>query len=252
MSKKENTVNAANTAIKTVINITLGTKGGVGKSTLAINLADFFVSLNIPHKLVDMDDENATLSRFYPEAERRNPRRLTEKDSLVTEFAESGKYALVLADLRAGSGDEMLEWFRDVPFDYLKEQGIVFTAYGLVTSDPDSVSTLLHWARTIGHSVRYIVVKNQKDGPDFPALDKTVEGEKFLQEFQPGIVTIRSIPPDIMSKLNARNLTFAKALTHPETIKAVNDSMMRGRLARWQKELFEQFNAHKDLILGVE
>jgi len=238
-------------ASETILHVILGTKGGVGKSTYAVHLADWFASLEIPHKLLDMDDENATLARFFPAAERRNSRKLTEKDSLVTEFAESGQYALVLADLRAGSGDEMLDWFKDVPFDYLAEKGIKFVCHGSVTSDPDSVSTLINWANAIGDAVKYVVVKNYKDGNEIPALDRTEEGEEFLRQFTPAIIQLQAVPTAIMSLLNARNLSFGNALNTTEQIRGVNDSMMRGRLARWQKEIFAQFAAHTDLLLGV-
>ena len=43
-------------------------KGGVGKSTFAINFVQFYKDHGLPHAAVDTDNENSTLKRFHPDA----------------------------------------------------------------------------------------------------------------------------------------------------------------------------------------
>ncbi len=226
----------------------LGTKGGVSKTTNACNLTNWGYSLGITPKLVDMDSSNWSYHRFFPEAQKIDVRKFREIDGLV-ELAESGKHPLIIADQRAGSDSEMFEWFKDVPFDELAEEGIRFTGVGCVTSDPDSVKILLHWVEELGDKIDYLLIKNEKDGKEFVALDRSTQGIEFLKKYKPQIVTVPKISDSIMGELNARSLTMQHALDLAETIQGVNDRMMRGRYKRYQKELFDQFNNSMEILL---
>ena len=107
----------------------LGTKGGVGKSTAAVHLLDWFNARNLPVASFDLDDENSTLHRFVPSSQCLNTRDREQADMLIVkaeELALTREHAAIVIDLRAGSGDDMLTWFSEVPFDYLAENGIEF------------------------------------------------------------------------------------------------------------------------------
>ena len=67
---------------------------------------------------MDLDDENHTLARFFPEALQINLHQEFAQD-VVIEKALSGEHPFIVADLKAGTGHDILKWFLDLPFDQL-------------------------------------------------------------------------------------------------------------------------------------
>jgi len=102
-----------------------------------------------------MDDENRTLSRFFPESIQVEIKKKSSHDVLV-ESALNGR-SLILADLKAGTGREVLDWWLDVPFDDLVSLQIRFACVASITSSPDSVQSFLNWVAALKDRVTYIV-----------------------------------------------------------------------------------------------
>ena len=53
---------------------------------------------------------------------------------------------IIVADLKAGTGYEVLRWFLELPFADLKQRRIEFPCVGSITSPPGSVQSVLNWA----------------------------------------------------------------------------------------------------------
>lgn len=120
--------------------LSMGGKGGVGKTSLMVSLAEWFDANKIPVKLLDLDTENkarGSLAHFFdgnvPKLNIHTPAGL---DAFV-DALEDGP-AVILADMGAGAGQVTYEWFEKMYPD-VSEEGIVFTAIGVITSDPASV-----------------------------------------------------------------------------------------------------------------
>jgi cellulose biosynthesis protein BcsQ len=94
---------------------TVGAKGGSGKSTAARFIVTYLREHGIDPLLMELDDENPTLFRFFPEALCVPITRKSSHDVLI-EKALDGEHTIILADLKAGTGLEVLDWFEDVPF----------------------------------------------------------------------------------------------------------------------------------------
>ena len=130
---------------------TAGAKGGSGKTTAAKFLITYLREHGESPLLMDLDDENHTLARFFPEALQINLHQEFAQD-VVIEKALSGEHEFIVADLKAGTGHEVLKWFLDLPFDQLKERGVRLVCLGSVTSAPDSVQSFLNWAAALSSS----------------------------------------------------------------------------------------------------
>ena len=142
---------------------TAGAKGGSGKSTAARFVITYLREHGEDPLLLDLDDENKTLSRFFPEAIRVEIKKSSSHDILVEKVLGSD-HSLVLADLKAGTGRDVLNWFSDLPFDELHSLGVRFVCIGSITSSPDSVQSFLNWAAALSHHVDHVVFRNLKDG----------------------------------------------------------------------------------------
>src|SRR4030095_12390793 len=100
--------------------------------------------------------ENHTLSRFFPEAVQIGIQPEFAHDVLIEE-AVSQEHRIIVADLKAGTGHEVLKWFLELPFGELNDRGVEFVCAGSITSAPDSVQSFLNWAGSLRDHVRYLV-----------------------------------------------------------------------------------------------
>ena len=186
------------------------------------------------------------------------PSRIKSNDVII-DTAEKGEHPLIIVDLKAGVGNAMLNWVADVPFDELKELGISITLIGVVTSSPDSVSSLLRWVNFLGKRVKYIVVKNLKDSDAWeqkpeevllPEYDKTKQALEFRKLYKPAEIVMPALDPEYQGELERLNLTIRDVLAkHPNTPPALNGLIVRSKLRNYQARLYEAFAAHKDLLL---
>ena len=232
---------------------TSGAKGGTGKS-LAVRFLTTYLREN-DHKpvLLDMDDENRTLSRFFPEAQRIEIKKSSSNDVLVEKVTAGTK--LIIADLKAGTGKDTLKWWLDVPFDELPN--VNFICLASITSSPDSVQSFLNWANELQGKVSYVVIKNQKDGNIFPDYEKSNQSGDFREKYMPIEIVIPRLDDEYMTELERLNLTISEVLeangatmtvpTAPgKKSKPIGDIlcrlMVRARLRRFQNDIYQQFD----------
>jgi hypothetical protein len=114
---------------------TAGAKGGSGKTTAARFLITYLRDRGRRPLILDLDDENHTLSRFFPEAVQIGIQREFAHDILI-EKAIFPEHDIILADLKAGTGHEVLRWFLELPFGELTEGGVEFVCVGSVKRAP--------------------------------------------------------------------------------------------------------------------
>ena len=161
MSEKKERVSSGVPAPRKRVVFTQGGKGGVGKTGFMIHLAEWFVANQIPFTLLDLDTENksrGSLKHYFNGLARKiNIHTEAGLDMFIDCLSEGAP--VVLADMGAGSGQVALNWFETMYPD-LAEEGILFTAIGVVTSDPASVESVLSGAARLQSRVKYVIVEN--------------------------------------------------------------------------------------------
>ena len=190
-----------------------GGKGGVGKTTVATAIADYYAARDIAATLFDCDTENkqrGSLSHFFPAATKLDIR--TERG--LDRFADTmltAETPVALADLAASSGRDTFEWI-DTMFDGLAAEGFRFTAVATITSAASSVETLFTWSAALRGRVHYLVVKNRVAGDDFGYFDDTEAGRAFMATAQPAVIDLRARAREIQTELDNRGLTPAQMM----------------------------------------
>ena len=75
-----------------------------------------------------------------------------------------------------------------------KDNGVAFTAIGIVTPDPASVSSVLAWASFLQDRVNYLIMKNSISNPsDFSYWDNDTEAEGFRRAFRPQVISMEYV-----------------------------------------------------------
>ena len=225
---------------------TVGAKGGTGKSTAVRFLIPYLREKGFNPLLLDMDDENHTMSRFFPEAEQIEIKKMSSNDVLIEKVIEDGA-ELIVADLKAGTGRDTLQWWMDIPFNELPD--VKFVCIAAITSSPDSVQSVLNWTTELKDKVSYVVFKNCKDGDVFPDYDKSGQAIRFRVDYKPIEILIPRLDEEYMTELERLNLTVAEVLDadgHPHINgknigETLSRFMVRARLRRFQRNVYEQF-----------
>lgn len=132
--------------------LSMGGKGGVGKTSIMTGLAEWFDANQIPVQLLDLDTENkarGSLTHFFggrvPKINIHTPAGL---DAFVDRLSDG--VPVILADMGAGAGQITYEWF-DRMYPDVAESGIVFTGIGVVTAVRQTLRACLpgqHASRT--------------------------------------------------------------------------------------------------------
>jgi len=235
---------------------TAGAKGGSGKTTAARFLITYLQDRGHTPLILDLDDENHTLSRFFPDAVQIGIQPEFAHDVLI-EKAISRDHAIIVADLKAGTGHEVLKWFLELPFADLKQRGVEFLCVGSITSAPDSVQSFLNWAASLDDHVRYLVFRNLKDGEQLFDYDQTRQAGEFRTRFNPAHVTLPKLSPLYQTELEIRRLTISRVLAWSDGVSCNDNSigpilsplLARARLRTFQNNIYAQLDQAAELIL---
>lgn len=232
----------------TSVLFSVGAKGGVGKSTVLRHVAEWTISLGLPPLLIDADDENRSLTRFFPTAspvEVSKPRVL---DALVHRLLEE-RPRVAIIDLKAGVREEMARWFADIPFEDLAQEEIKFTAIAVLTNNIDSHMSVLNWVNLLGPRVRWLVVRNHVYGNFENHLDKTVQGREFYSALKPVTIDLEQWDGDYQAALERSSLLVTPLLegkTHDPLLSAF---LHVRKLRTLQAKMFSQLSTHQNYLL---
>lgn len=231
--------------------LSMGGKGGVGKTSLMANLAEWFDSNQIPAKLLDLDTENkarGSLAHFFAgNAPKLNIHTPAGLDGFV-DALEDGP-AVILADMGAGAGQVTYDWFDKMHPD-VAEAGIVFTAIGLITSDPASVESVLAWASRLQHRVAYLIVENSlAEHIDLTYWRESEQGEQFRQVFHPAVIRMDYRVPDLENATRNYGVTLGRVASRATSVPELRRASSVMRAQSYRRRIFAEFDRVKELLL---
>ena len=230
---------------------TQGGKGGVGKTGFMIQLAEWFLANDIPFTLLDLDTENksrGSLKHYFDGLARKiNIHTEAGLDMFIDCLAEGAP--VVLADMGAGSGQVALSWF-EAMYPDLAEQGILFTAIGVVTSDPASVESVLSWAARLQNRVEYVIVENATSPQaDFSYWRDSDQSTRFREAFQPAVLSMEYRLADLENASRQHGATLAQIAQRKTNATELQRASFIIRAQSYRRRLFQEFEKAKEFFL---
>ena len=250
LSSESQEKNASGISEKRVI-LSMGGKGGVGKTSIMTGLAEWFDSNQIPVKLLDLDTENkarGSLTHFFrnrvPKINIHTPAGL---DAFVDHLSDGAP--VILADMGAGSGQITYEWFETMYPD-VSESGIAFTAIGIVTADPASVESVLAWAAHLQEKVTYLIVENSiSDKMDFIYWNESEQARHFREVFQPAVIHMDYRLQELENASRNHGLTLGDIAARSAKAPELQRASLVMRAQSYRRRIFAEFDKVKDLLL---
>jgi len=231
--------------------LTMGGKGGVGKTSFMLVLAEWFETHQIPVTLLDLDTENksrGSLKHYFDGAVTKvNIHTAAGLDAFVDHLAEGDP--IILADMGASSGQVTHEWF-DSMFEDVTATGVAFTAIGIVTPDPASVESILSWAARLQDRVNYVVVENATTHQaDFSYWRASEQAQQFRAVFQPVILAMEFRLPELENPARQHGVTLGQIVERRLKVPELQRASLVIRAQSYRRRLFEEIEKAKGLLL---
>ena len=222
-------------------------KGNMGKSIEAVARACWLNQRGIQWQGFDLDGDNQTLSRLFPELAKLVPLngQAEDLDELIRILRQAAAAPVTLVDPRAHLDGQLMKALRATHFfDIANAQGIGITVMVFPLDDLDVMTNLDSVCQFCGSEVDYVIVRNPARAPKTRMFDGS-ELEKELLSHQAGSVTIPILSEFVklrLAKLEAeqqRGIPFNEAIGNDEL---GLDIMARGVLQDWFGTLFAQYD----------
>jgi hypothetical protein len=220
-------------------------KGGIGKSFVATLLYDFLVERAVQLKAFDLDHANSTFQRYVPEAEfidtDVDADKLAVLDQLVIALNE---HDVVLADNRAAGGAKVQQYLEENRLTALQgEIGFTLVFVVIAVDDKDAVSQIADLLDLYGETVRWLVVRNLRDGAD-PSVFMASKTRQRLLALGAVEITVPGLAEVTRNRLQLANLTVGRGRAAPEL-----HILDRSRCVRFHERMAEEFANAAALIL---
>jgi hypothetical protein len=156
-------------------------KGGVGKTTVARTLLDYFVAHQIPTRAFDTEAPRGTLKRFHPDLTEVVDMMLVADQMKIFDTLNSSDAAVTMIDVRAGLMSPTLKALRDIGFIEAAKKGqITFAVFHILGPSIASLDEINETAAYLGDA-RYFMVKNFINNTHFFEWDETTHSSYFKQ-----------------------------------------------------------------------
>ncbi len=154
-------------------------KGGVGKTTVARTLLDYFTAHQIPTRAFDTETPRGTLKRFHPELTDVVDITFVPDQMKIFDTLNASEAAVTLIDVRAGLMSPTLKALRDIGFIEAAKKGqITFAVFHILGPTIASLDEIAETAAYLGDA-KYLMVKNFINSTHFFEWDEATHSSYF-------------------------------------------------------------------------
>lgn len=190
--------------------VTHGEKGGVGKTTVARVLADYFNSRDVPFKAFDAEGEKGQLKRFH--GSQTHPINVADAASVapvLDYLMEANGKRLALVDLGARSGSDLKAWlYRGGALEEADASRLGITVAYVLGGAIDSVGHLKDCYTELGKKTNYVLIKNLGVANKFEVYDGSKTRDEILK-IGGREITIPALDPAVYQSVDRASVSFA-------------------------------------------
>jgi hypothetical protein len=220
-----------------------GEKGGVGKSTFARTLAEFYTERFVPWHGYDCDSSQGPLFRCYKDrVSTVSLHEVQSIDSILSGLTRP--YERLLVDLGARSAELVQRWIRDVDLLALQDE-LPFTLTVALVIGPlhDSIEVVCQTVEHLKERAQYLVVKNHFFGQEsFSAYDRS-RAPGLLKRHRSLEIAFPALAAPAFLKVDSENLPWRAA-----TLEERLDLGTRQRVKTFLRAAFEEFEKASEFL----
>lgn len=218
-----------------------GDKGGVGKTTVARLLVEYFDEMKKPARAFDTEFPKGSLVRFHPKTTRLVDITTVKSQIEVFDSLQASDAPHVL-DLRAGTFSSVLKTFEDISIlEQMREGLLQLYFFHVIGGNYEALGEVSDAMAQLPID-RHIVVKSHATDPDFVFWHESEIRGQFLKAGGTEIAIPR-LDELVYETVDSNSVTFRSFVANKAADgRPANFSLvLRGYCRKWLAEIFQEF-----------
>lgn len=227
-------------------------KGGVGKTTVARALLDYFARKNVLTRAFDTENPRGSLHRFYPSQTEVIDLNNVAHQMKVLDTMETANVPVTVVDLKAGNLSYSLDLFERIGVLEAARNGAftlgLFHVVGPSIASLDEIGELSHYLQ----GVEYVLTRNAINETNFFEWDENTYRKYFSQIAKTQEINVPKLNEMAYEQVDVAGVTFKDFIEN----RAADGSqgkfsfVLRGYVRKWCSEIDAEF-AHVKVLNDV-
>lgn len=228
-------------------------KGGVGKTTVARTLLDYFTAHHVPTRAFDSESPKGTLKRFHPDLT--DVVDVTSVSDQMRIFDTVSDANVTVIDVRAGLLSPTLHALRDIGFlDSVKKGQLTFVVFHILGPSLASLNEIEETSAFTGDA-RYFLVKNFINNTSFFEWDQATYSSYFKKHKDAVEIAIPKLNEMAFEQVELASVPFLTFVANKGAKgEAANYSfVLRGYVRHWLSNVWAEYDRVKlnDIFAGA-
>jgi hypothetical protein len=219
-------------------------KGGVGKTTVARTLLDYFTAHQIPTRAFDTEAPKGTLKRFHPDTTDIVDINLVPDQMKIFDTLNSADASVTVIDVRAGLMSQTLRALRDFGFiDAAKKGQITFAVFHILGPTIASLDEIADTAAFLGDA-KYFLVKNFINNTHFFQWDEETHNNYFKKVKDAVEITIPKLNEMATEQVDLASVPFVTFIANKKQNgeSAAYSFVLRGYVRHWLGNVWAEYD----------
>jgi hypothetical protein len=222
-------------------------KGGVGKTTVARTLLDYFTAHHVPIRAFDTESPKGTLKRFHPDISEIVDATSVSDQMRIFDTLSTSDSSVTVIDVRAGLLSPTLRSLRDIGFlDAVKKGQLNFVIFHILGSSIASLNEIEDTS-TFAVDSKYFLVKNFINNTSFFEWDQATHASYF-RKFKDAVeVSVPKLNEMAFEQVELASVPFLTFVANKgQKGEAANYSfVLRGYVRHWLGNVWGEYDRIK-------
>jgi hypothetical protein len=228
-------------------------KGGVGKTTVARTLLDYFAAHQMPTRAFDTESPRGTLKRFHPDVSEVVDVTAVPDQMKIFDTLSSSEAWVTVIDVRAGLLSSTLQALSDIGFlESAKKGQISFAVFHILGPSIASLDEIAETSRFVGDA-NYFLVKNFINNTTFFEWNPETYNSYFKRIKGAIEITIPKLNEMACEQVEVAGTPFVTFVANKTANNepANNSFVLRGYVRHWLGNVWAEYDRAKliDMIM---
>jgi len=240
-------VNQGSAMAKPTVIVVGADKGGVGKTTVARTLLDYFNAHHIATRAFDSESPKGTLARFHPDVSEIVDVTSVADQMRIFDTLSSADANVTVIDVRAGLLTPTLRSLRDIGFlDAAKKGQLTFVVLHILGSSIASLNEIEETSTFAGDG-KYFLVKNFINNTSFFEWDQATHAAYFSKFKDAVEITIPKLNEMAYEQVELASVPFLTFVANkgPKGESANYSFVLRGYVRHWLGNVWGEYDRIK-------
>jgi hypothetical protein len=222
-------------------------KGGVGKTTIARALLDYFVRKNVLTRAFDTENPRGSLHRFYPAVTEVIDLSLVAHQMKVLDTMESANVPVTVVDFKAGNLSYSLDLFERIGVLEAARNGVfnlgLFHVIGPSIASLDEIGEIAKYL----NGIQYVLARNTINETNFFEWDDATYRKYFSTIPKTQEISIPKLNEMAYEQVDVAGVTFKDFIDNRAADGSAGNFsfVLRGYVRKWISEIDDEFGRLK-------